>query len=195
MPPSTIEEAFYVVAREPGHETRALPTWTDRGPGSVTFEAAPSGSVIRREISEVPGVFQLLNVLTENECEQFIDITNRLGYHTDAPVSLPYSVRHNTNLNWIVHQSIDGPIWERCAHLITERVGGQAALGLNARFRFYRYASGDFFKPHTDGAWTESRVIDGQLIHDGLRRSHQPDVLSCVPQRRVHGRAHLVLYG
>jgi predicted 2-oxoglutarate/Fe(II)-dependent dioxygenase YbiX len=39
-------------------------------------------------------------------------------------------------------------------------------LGLNARFRFYRYSKGDFFNPHTDGAWPGSRVVNGQLVAD-----------------------------
>merc|ERR1712238_361435 len=29
--------------------------------------------------------------------------------------------------------------------------------GLNAKFRCYRYSEGDYFKPHTDGAWPGSR--------------------------------------
>ncbi len=40
------------------------------------------------------------------------------------------------------------------------------ALGLNARFRFYRYRSGDYFSPHTDGAWPGSEVINGELVHN-----------------------------
>ena len=160
------EEAFYVVAREPGQEHPDLPTWADRQPGNIDFETRPAGFTTRREVAEVPGTFQLLNVLTGYECDQFVNITDTLGYHLDAPVSLPHSVRHNTNLNWIVDESIDGPIWSRCGELIADQVMGQSALGLNARFRFYRYASGDFFKPHTDAAWPGSRVVDHTLVHD-----------------------------
>ena len=119
----------------------------------------------RLDIGLVPGAFQLTNILTEGECDQFVRITDTLGYHLDAPVSLPHSVRHNTNLNWIVDESIDGPIWARCVSHFPEQLGFQA-MGLNARFRFYRYASGDFFKPHTDGAWPGSRVVDGELVND-----------------------------
>ena len=93
-------------------------------------------------------------------------ISDTLGYHHDAPVSLPHHVRHNTNVNWVVDESIDGPIWERCRPLLTERVAGAPALGLNARFRFYRYREGDFFRPHTDGAWPGSRVVDRRLVYD-----------------------------
>lgn len=160
------QETFFVVAREQGQERFDLPTWADRAPGNIEFESHPAVLPARRDIAEVPGTFQLLNVLTGDECDQFVHITDELGYHLDAPVSLPHSVRHNTNLNWIVDGSIDGPIWSRCAPLIPEQVMGQSALGLNARFRFYRYAGGDYFKPHTDGAWPGSRVIDGKLVHD-----------------------------
>ena len=114
----------------------------------------------------MPGAFQLLDVLSDAECAQFVTISDALGYHHDAPVSLPHHVRHNTNVNWVVDESVDAPIWERCRPLIPERVAGAPALGLNARFRFYRYREGDFFRPHTDGAWPGSRVRDGRLVHD-----------------------------
>ena len=160
-------DAFYVVAREAGHERRGLPAWADRRPGNVAFDpGAPARPVRRREIEEVPGAFQLLDVLSDSECAQFVEISDTLGYHRDAPVSLPHHVRHNTNVNWVVDESIDGPIWERCRLLVPERVSGGSALGLNARFRFYRYREGDYFRPHTDGAWPGSRVMDGRLVHD-----------------------------
>ena len=45
-----------------------------------------------------------------------------------------------------------------------QQVHDAQALGLNARFRFYRYGPGDYFLPHTDGSWPGSRVRDGQLV-------------------------------
>ena len=163
---NSIDDAFYVVAHEAGHEREALPAWADRRPGNVVFDSAPGREVRRREVGDVPGAFLLLDVLSDAECAQLVAISDGLGYHDDAPVSLPHHVRHNTNVNWVVDESVDGPIWNRCRHLIPERVAGGAALGLNARFRFYRYREGDYFRPHTDGAWPGSRVVDGRLVHD-----------------------------
>ena len=66
---------------------------------------------------------------------------------------------------------------------------GQHALGLNARFRFYRYASGDYFKPHTDGAWPGSRVIDGALVHDAYGdRNSQMSCLLFLSESYTGGR-------
>ena len=52
-------------------------------------------------------------------------------------------MRHNDNLNWVVSEFIDGVFWERCSKLLTDMVGEQVALGINARLRFYRYGLGD----------------------------------------------------
>ncbi|NQZ78838.1 MAG: 2OG-Fe(II) oxygenase, partial [Ekhidna sp.] len=66
----------------------------------------------------------------------------------------------------VVSKAIDETIWERSKHLVTEEWNNQTAKGINARFRFYKYKEGDFFKPHTDGAWTGSRVINDKLVGD-----------------------------
>ena len=166
IPESKTNENFYVVAREHGQERTDLPTWADRRAGNIRFDEQPATDPHRRDIEGVPGAFQLLNLLSADECQQFMQITDALGYHLDAPVSLPHSVRHNTNTNWIVDESVDEPMWERARTLIPELVGGEPALGFNARFRFYRYAAGDYFKPHTDAAWPGSRVRGGELVHD-----------------------------
>ena len=84
------QDAFYVVARESGQERHDLPTWADSHPGNISFDSHPLHATTRRDIPEVPGSFHLLNVLTENECAQFISITDELGFHLDAPVSLPH---------------------------------------------------------------------------------------------------------
>lgn len=157
---------LYIVAREPGFGPTPLPTWTDK-PGTVNpFEERSSAVVTRVDIPEVPGAFQLLNVLNDNEADNIVEIAEKLGFHQDSPVSLPHDVRHNENMNWVVSEEIDGVLWGRSKHLITETVGDQTATGINARFRFYRYGPGDYFSPHTDGAWPGSRVIDGKLVAD-----------------------------
>lgn len=161
-----MQDDLYVIAWETGFSPTPMPTWTDR-PGAVNpYEDARNESITRVDIPEVPGAFQLLNVLSEQEADNIVSIAESLGFHEDSPVSLSHDVRHNENMNWVVSEHIDGTLWERSQALISESVGGQHPTGLNARFRFYRYGPGDFFSPHTDGAWPGSRVIDGKLIAD-----------------------------
>lgn len=159
-----MKDNFYIIANEPGFIAKSLPTWADKGGFENLFDKELETPVTRIDIPEVPGAFQLLNVLSDKEADAIVKLTEELGYHEDSPVSLPHSVRHNENLNWVVSEQIDNTIWNRSAALVTEVINGQTARGINARFRFYKYGEGDFFKPHSDGAWPGSRVIDEKLI-------------------------------
>lgn len=159
---------FFVAALEPGAEHPALPAWGNRHKNAANLDEHYDISHIeRRELAQVPGAFQLLNVLTENECKELVNISEELGFLPDAAVSLPRSVRHNDSLTWIVDEQTDGLIWQRIAHLMDDRqaiFSGCKALGINARFRFYRYSPEDYFKPHSDGSWPGSRIINNELV-------------------------------
>ena len=158
---------FYVIAHEPGAEHPALPTWTSRGDNPLALSPAAPTTVIRVDIPEVPGAYQLLNVLSVEECQLMIEASEAMGYLPDAAVSLPRSIRHNDNLVWVTDDATERNIWARVDKLVQqdkERYGDKPALGLNTRFRFYRYNPGDYFQPHSDGAWPGSRVVEGELI-------------------------------
>jgi predicted 2-oxoglutarate/Fe(II)-dependent dioxygenase YbiX len=162
-----ITEDYYIVAREPGAEHPALPTWANASENPLKLDdRLPWGSE-RIDIDQVPGAFHLLGILTLAECQRMIDLTESLGYLQDAAVSLPRSVRHNHNATWVVDALTGDIIWQRCQPLMSDDKGifsGKKALGINARFRFYRYQTGDYFKPHTDGAWPGSKVVDRKLL-------------------------------
>ncbi len=154
-PAGAIPNSFYVVASELGAEHPALPTWANDASNPAGLAVDYSAVVERREIEAVQGAFQLLNVLSISECRHLIDLAESLGYLPDAAVSLPRSIRHNDNVTWVVDQRTTDILWQRCADLMTGNLdlfSGKRAVGLNARFRFYRYQQGDYFEPHTDGA-------------------------------------------
>ena len=166
------ENSLYIVARETGAEGAPLPAWASETENPLGLAEAYSGKNERVELPDVPGAFQLLNVFSRAECEAFIAATEAEGYTQDASVSLPRSVRHNENFVWIVDDTTHRIIWERCKNLMADPAGifgGKQALGLNQRFRFYKYGPGDFFKPHTDGAWPGSRVVEGKLVQNAFR--------------------------
>jgi hypothetical protein len=165
--PTDLTRSFYVVAKEPGAEHPAIPTWASETINAANFGFDIPANMQRIEVEAVPGAFQLLNLISESECRQLIDITESLGYLQDAAVSLPRSVRHNHNVTWVVDEKTTDIIWQRCAPLISDDeayLSGKKALGVNARFRFYRYRPGDYFKPHTDGSWPGSKVADKKLV-------------------------------
>jgi hypothetical protein len=49
--------------------------------------SSTSPKVVRRDVADVTGAFVLDNVLTPEECAQFIEITEEMGYGL-APVSI-----------------------------------------------------------------------------------------------------------
>jgi hypothetical protein len=157
---------FYIVAREPGAEHPAIPTWANHADNPAALEVDRSSTVTRRDISTVPGAFQLLDVLSSDECAQLISLTESLGYLADAAVSLPRSIRHNHNATWVTDDVTTDIIWQRCRAQFRsdDDFDGKQALGINSRFRFYRYGEGDYFAAHSDGSWPGSRVVDGELI-------------------------------
>jgi len=159
---------FYVVAREPGAEHPALPTWASNSANPAQLAQTHPLEVTRVDVPDVPGAFQLLNVFSPEECQRMIELTEGLGYLEDAAVSLPRKVRHNNNVVWVVDEETDGIIWQRSKQLLAQETiyGDQPPVGINARFRFYRYEQGDFFSTHIDGSWPGSRVIDGELHSD-----------------------------
>ena len=164
-----MEQPFYVIAREPGAENPAIPTWASRVENPLALAESPSAQVVRQEVPEVPGGYQLFNVLADAECDALIRLSETLGYQQDAAVSLPREIRHNDNFVWVADDTTVATIWRRVAAQAArelEMFDNKRPVGLNGRFRFYRYGSGDYFKPHTDGAWPGSRVVDGRLVNN-----------------------------
>ncbi|TNF87712.1 MAG: oxidoreductase [Gammaproteobacteria bacterium] len=158
---------FYIIAREAGAENPEIPTWACRGSNPAALAEDHTGQVERRNIDAVPGAFQLLNVLQADECARLVSLSESCGYLADAAVSLGRDIRHNDSFTWVADDETCALIWRRCAAFVfdhSEFNAGKKALGINARFRFYRYGIGDFFAPHTDGSWPGSRVVDGKLV-------------------------------
>ncbi|CAE7041464.1 unnamed protein product [Symbiodinium sp. CCMP2592] len=165
-----LQEMFFAAAREHGQERDDLPVWALR-PEITPSQAFPFASdhthVRRQDVQGLKGGFQILDLLSEAECEAFVTVLEELGFHTDAAVSLPYSFRHMTNCNLCVPEFVDQLLYKRCEHLLPT-IAGYKPVGLNAKFRCYRYQPGDYFKPHTDGAWPGSRVTEKGFQSDAF---------------------------
>ena len=167
--PYIADRDFRLVTREPGSVRRDLPIW-ESTPGVVRFDADGWGPVQRDDVPDVPGAFVLSNILSSDECEQLLGLSSAMGWTEDAPVSLGRQIRQNENCVWIADDSLWAPIWTRLApHMPVDPERG-AAVGLNQRWRLYRYdgANEDVFRMHTDGDWPGSAVVNGKLVRDAF---------------------------
>jgi len=132
---------------------------------------------IKKENLSVPGAFILDNVLTAKECQQFIDVSEKMGYQ-QATVStggvggamfVRTETRSNQRVFWQSGFETWNPIWERIQSLVPSRLekkkgedgphpdGIWEPSGLNERLRFYRYDGGEHFAPHYDGCFPRSK--------------------------------------
>jgi len=131
----------------------------------IRYEKNLSPSVTQKLVQGVPGAFTLDNVLTQQECQQFIDATEQMGFDlarisTFAGMVKDTSTRNNTRVMWHVGTDTWEPIWQRIQNHVPGQcnVRGQSwkAYGLNERFRFYRYHKGQQFVRHYDGCYPRS---------------------------------------
>ena len=167
------ERKFFVVARQGGSVRKDIPIFAT-SPGAVELREAGTGGVKRVDFAE--GVFLLENVLRSDECDAIVATSEAMGYTEDAPVSLGRDVRRNENCVWIVDDGLNDAVFERARAALPPRIDllthderdfAVGLAGLNRRWRFYRYGSGDVFKWHTDGGWTGSGLDEtGALVED-----------------------------
>ena len=110
---------------------------------------------MRKELLDGEQVFVIRDFLSPEECAEFVRVTEAVGYGP-APITtaggfvMAPDVRNNErvmldNFAWAEQ------LWARAKPLIPSPFKGSEAVGLNERFRFYRYDKGHTFRPHTDG--------------------------------------------
>jgi|RhiMetdeSRZDD1v2_1073273.scaffolds.fasta_scaffold2468003_1 predicted 2-oxoglutarate/Fe(II)-dependent dioxygenase YbiX len=105
------------------------------------------------EIAE--DIYTARQVYSLIECQEFIDLSEEVGYH-DAPISMfgaevrRPDVRNNARVI-LDDEELAEKIWRRALPYVPTIMYGRRALGLNERLRFYRYDPGQRFEAHVDG--------------------------------------------
>jgi predicted 2-oxoglutarate/Fe(II)-dependent dioxygenase YbiX len=103
------------------------------------------------------GIYIIPDLLTPEECQEYIAFTEALGYGA-APITtaggfeMRPDIRNNTRVIVDDVARADA-LWRRARGEIPGFLGGRQAIGLNERFRFYRYDPGERFALHRDGAY------------------------------------------
>lgn len=105
----------------------------------------------------VEGVFTVEHFMTAEECDEWIEFSEGEGYE-EAKISMGRnqvmnkSVRNNERLIY-ESQDLANHLFERVHPYIPHETEYGKAIGLNERFRFYKYHVGQQFKPHIDGSF------------------------------------------
>lgn len=103
-------------------------------------------------------IFTVTNVLSPDECEGFIELAEARGFE-QAPIGgteiINLEVRKNGRVI-IDDPELAASLWERLAPWMPPSFGLHRAVGLNERFRYYRYTEGEYFNWHGDGSFVRS---------------------------------------
>ena len=116
---------------------------------------------MRKELlSERDDLFVVHEFLSPEECDYYVTLTESAGY-AGAPITtsggpvMRKDIRNNDRV-MIDDPRIAGAVWERLRPFLAERMQFWVPVGLNERFRFYRYDPGQQFDWHFDGAFERS---------------------------------------
>ncbi|KAF9352427.1 hypothetical protein BGX34_012167 [Mortierella sp. NVP85] len=172
--------SFRVVAHQKG-PLRRTPNLHDftlylSNPGTIRLcyrdNLSLQPPVERIDMPHVPGAFLLKDVLTRNECHQMISAAESVGFTPDVPMvgSAAESISVLAhNFFWMADDQLLEHIFNRCkAHFPETSGDGQGAVGINSRWRVYRYVPGAIYRIHIDGQWPGSGLDpkSGEYLYD-----------------------------
>jgi hypothetical protein len=122
---------------------------------------------MHKECLDGDRIFVVHDFLTADECRSFIDRSEESGYDVASIVTaagpvIDQAVRDNARLI-ADDPSLAHCFWQRARLFVPPATGGWHVLGLNERFRFYRYDPGQKFALHYDGCFRRSDGEQSQL--------------------------------
>src|SRR4051794_6596741 len=117
-------------------------------------------------------VFVIHGFLSGEDCDRLIARSEALGYES-ATVGDVLVTEFRNNARVILDDpDLAAEFWARARPFVPQ-VGGWEAVGLNERFRFYRYDMAEAFAPHYDGSVSlgadqESRLTFMVYLNEGF---------------------------
>lgn len=100
-------------------------------------------------------IFTVRDFLSSDECARYTALAERHGFG-DAPINTQFGpivekeIRNNERVI-VDDAALANAIWQRSQDYVPALLAGFRAVGINERFRFYRYDSGQTFRWHRDG--------------------------------------------
>jgi prolyl 4-hydroxylase len=113
------------------------------------------GDGVEVEFLDGPKLFVIRNFLSPDDCARFVERSEHHGY-ADAPITTSVGFVMRKDIRDNARVIVDDPDlaanwWNRANDLLVQEWFDWKLVGLNERFRFYRYDIGQRFAPHSDG--------------------------------------------
>jgi hypothetical protein len=88
-----------------------------------------------------------------------------MGFELDVPIGGETDGRAKACV-WVASQLLHDLIFERCKNLLPWEIDGQLLTGINKRWRIYKYNDGNVYRPHVDGAWPGSSIVNDEYVYN-----------------------------
>jgi predicted 2-oxoglutarate/Fe(II)-dependent dioxygenase YbiX len=107
-----------------------------------------------------PDIWTVPSFASATECESLIARAEAIGFeaatiNTQRGAERDDTIRNNDRVI-IDDHDLANDLWQRLKPHIPPFVAGHQAIGLNERFRFYRYDPSQRFRGHVDNAYTRA---------------------------------------
>ena len=101
-------------------------------------------------------IIAINDFLSPVECQTLIDRAEGIGFEA-ASVGTKHGAEMRTDIRnndraIFDDQELAAEMWDRVAPFVPSPLWKRRAIGLNERWRFYRYEAGQVFKRHQDGS-------------------------------------------
>lgn len=117
-------------------------------------------------VKAIPGVLFLANVLTPRDCRRIIATTETMGYSPDHPTDKEQPTGIDT-CEWLAERESQ-QVFDRIQQFLPN---ADRASGINARWRLFRYGPDSIYRPHIDGSWPGSRLVNDEYVSDESQTS------------------------
>ncbi len=139
-----------------GRKTTNVPIWRIDFNDFFINSNLNDKKTIKKDIN-LNGVnaFLVDNILSENHCNHFIEIFEKIGFRPEAPsITTPPGMRMNKTLHFIASDNIMVYLFERIKEHLPIILDNKKLFNkLSYRINVYKYEKGDFFDKHIDGDW------------------------------------------
>ncbi|PPQ65025.1 hypothetical protein CVT24_008173 [Panaeolus cyanescens] len=132
-----------------------------------TFPLLPVSQLIsppkRYDVPGVPGAFVITSALDPRESAALVMAAEKIGLLPDEPVGGSATQKESVlahNFVWLADEVFERGLFDRIKELLPQEVNGGRVMGINKRFRLYRYRKGSVYRPHIDGAWPASSISE-----------------------------------
>jgi len=164
-----------------GHSDVKIPKWANKNAKMPKHVKGLKATQINvpYEHSKDRWVYVVKNVLTKDECNDLIKITENIGYE-DALVNIGGGRQQKlTDIRNHKRTMIDSfdlaeHLYQRIKGFIPEMFNARKRLSFNERLRFLKYFKGEYFAPHFDGTYIRKNGERSQItillyLNDGYK--------------------------